>query len=161
MSAHPQMSRAAWLASRPRILAAASSLVHDADYRILMLRASWKDEWQLPGGTHDTGEDLWQTAVRETFEETGLAMPATPRLLTLDWTTNPEGIAEVRALFQGPLIGGDVPVRLSDEHDQWSVLPLQEWIPLLTPYQARVLTTAVDMLRKGGCTYLKEGEPIG
>ncbi|GAA2710290.1 MULTISPECIES: NUDIX hydrolase [Streptomyces] len=161
MSAHPKMTRAEWLASRPRIVAAASSLVHDADYRILMLHASWKDEWQLPGGTHDEGEDLWRTAVRETFEETGLSMPAQPRLLTLDWTMNPEGVAEVWGLFQGPLVDDGVLVKLSDEHDRWEMLTIQEWAPLLPPFQARVLTTAVDMLCNGGCTYLREGERVG
>ncbi|MBZ6475388.1 NUDIX domain-containing protein [Streptomyces griseocarneus] len=155
------MGRTEWLASRPRILAAASSLVHDRNYRILLLHASWKDEWQLPGGTHDEGEDLWQTAVRETSEETGLAMPAKPRLLAVDWTLNPEGVAEVWGLFQGPLVDGGPSVRLSDEHDEWKMLTIEEWTPLLPPYQARVLATAVDMLRNGGCTYLREGEQVG
>lgn len=28
--------------------------------------------WKLPGGVADPGENLWQTAIRETFEETGV-----------------------------------------------------------------------------------------
>ncbi|GHF59353.1 hypothetical protein GCM10010218_46070 [Streptomyces mashuensis] len=161
MGTRPQMTRAEWLASRPRIVVAASSLVHDADHRILLLHASWKDEWQLPGGTHDDGEDLWHTAVRETYEETGLAMPPRPRLLTVDWTTDPDGVAECWALFQGPLVGREPPVALSHEHDRWRMLTLDEWAPLLPEHQVRVLAVALDMLRHGGCTYLREGEPVG
>ncbi|MFF7725354.1 NUDIX domain-containing protein [Streptomyces sp. NPDC008001] len=41
----------------------------------MLLHTSWSDQWQPPGGGHDEGEDLWQTAVRETYEETGRARP--------------------------------------------------------------------------------------
>ncbi|MEV4442437.1 hypothetical protein AB0K09_26190 [Streptomyces sp. NPDC049577] len=90
-----------------------------------------------------------------------MSMPAKPWLRALDWTMNPAGVAEVWGLFQGPLVDDGVPVKLSDEHDRWKMLTFREWAPLLPPFRVRVLTTAVDMLRNGGCTYLKEGEGLG
>ncbi|WP_164543613.1 NUDIX domain-containing protein [Streptomyces mobaraensis] len=161
MAKHPQYPRAEWLARRTRILASASSLVHDAGGRILLLHCSWADVWQFPGGTQDSGEDLWQTAVRETLEETGLAMPPRPRLLAVDWSTHPEGIDECWALFQGPLIDpGIAEIALSDEHDRWRMLAPGQWAPHLPAGQAHTLAVAHDALVGGQCAYLRNGSPF-
>ncbi|MBH1938718.1 NUDIX hydrolase [Streptomyces sp. AV19] len=161
MSKHPLMPRADWLATRPRVLSSASSVVHDAERRILLLHASWVDEWQFPGGGQDEGEDLWQTAVRETAEETGLGMPPHPELLAVDWGFHPEGIAECWALFKGPLVDpARMDIRLSDEHDDWRMLTAEEWAPLVHPGQARVLAVAQDGLRGGRCAYLRNGSHL-
>jgi 8-oxo-dGTP pyrophosphatase MutT (NUDIX family) len=161
LTKHPELPRAEWLARRARILGCAASLVHDADHRIMLLHTSWTDEWQLPGGGHDEGEDLWQTAVRETYEETGLAMPAAPDLLAVDWGVHPEGIPEVFTLFKGPLVDArTVEVKLSDEHDDWRMLTAEEWAPLLHLEQARVLTVATNALRDGRCAYLREASHL-
>ncbi|GHG75021.1 hypothetical protein GCM10018779_52190 [Streptomyces griseocarneus] len=161
LTKHPQLPRAEWLARRARILGCSASLIHDADQRIMLLHTSWSDAWQLPGGGHDEGEDLWRTAVRETFEETGLAMPEVPELLVVDWGLHPEGIPEVFTLFKGPLVdAGTVEVKLSDEHDAWRMLTAEEWAPLLPPEQARVLAIATEVLRGGRCPYLREASHL-
>ncbi|MEV4741599.1 NUDIX domain-containing protein [Streptomyces sp. NPDC049555] len=161
MTTHPKLSRAEWLAGRARILGCAASLVHDAEHRIMLLHTSWGDAWQWPGGGHDEGEDLWQTAVRETYEETGLTMPERPELLAVDWGLHPEGIPEVFTLFKGPLVDAStVEVKLSDEHDAWSMLTAEQWAPLLPPEQARVLTIATEVLRGGRCPYLCEASHL-
>ncbi len=158
---HPQFPRAEWLARRTRVLASASSLVHDAEGRVLLLHCSWADEWQFPGGAQDDGEDLWETAVRETAEETGLIMPTEPHLLAVDWGTHPEGIAEFWALFKGPLVNaGTVEIKLSDEHDEWRMLTAEQWAPLIHSGQARVLATAGDVLAGGHCAYLRNGSHL-
>ncbi|EMF00923.1 NUDIX hydrolase [Streptomyces mobaraensis NBRC 13819 = DSM 40847] len=157
MTRHPQFPRAEWLARRARILGCAASLVHDDEGRIMLLHTSWGDAWQLPGGGHDDGEDLWETSVRETFEETGLTMPDVPELLAVDWGVHPEGIPEVFVLFKGPLVDAStVKVRLSDEHDAWRMLTVEEWAPLVPPRQARVLAAATAVLLGGRCPYLRE-----
>ncbi|PSJ30614.1 NUDIX hydrolase [Streptosporangium nondiastaticum] len=161
LTKHPQLPRADWLARRARILGCAASLVHDAEERILLLHTSWSDEWQLPGGGHDEGEDLWHTAVRETYEETGLAMPDHPELLAVDWGLHPEGIPEIFTLFKGPLVDAStVDVKLSDEHDDWRMLTAEEWAPLVHPEQARVLAVATEVLRGGRCRYLREASHL-
>ncbi|UQI46126.1 NUDIX domain-containing protein [Streptomyces sp. HU2014] len=161
MTKHPQLPREEWLARRAQILGCAASLIHDAEHRIMLLHTSWTDEWQLPGGGHDEGEDLWQTAVRETYEETGLAMPDEPELLAVDWGLHPEGIPEIFTLFKGPLVDAStIEVTLSDEHDAWRMLTAQEWVPLVHPEQARVLTIANDVLHGGRCPYLREASHL-
>ncbi len=57
-----------------KIVSAACALVRDRRGRQLMVRTRYADadKWSLPGGGHNHGEPLAETARRETFEETGV-----------------------------------------------------------------------------------------
>jgi len=48
----------------------------DQGDRWLLLQASKHGEWGFPKGHQDPGETLWQTALRECAEETGIALIA-------------------------------------------------------------------------------------
>ena len=50
------------------------AFVRDGDGRIALVRNRWSDGWVLPGGTVESGETLREAVVRETREETGLAV---------------------------------------------------------------------------------------
>lgn len=55
-------------------------LAFDVNGRVLMVDQPWADGWILPGGTHEPGETLAETAVRELAEETGVEVsPVGPR----------------------------------------------------------------------------------
>jgi ADP-ribose pyrophosphatase YjhB (NUDIX family) len=60
-------------------VACAGAIVHDAAGRLLLVRRGrepGRGLWSLPGGRCEAGEDAAATAVRETFEETGLVVTA-------------------------------------------------------------------------------------
>lgn len=48
--------------------------VRDDAGRILLIHKIDNDLWALPGGGHDAGESISETAVREVLEETGVAI---------------------------------------------------------------------------------------
>jgi ADP-ribose pyrophosphatase YjhB (NUDIX family) len=57
----------------------AGAVVHDAAGRLLLIRRGrepGRGLWSLPGGRCEAGEDTAATAVRETYEETGLVVTA-------------------------------------------------------------------------------------
>ena len=58
------------------IVSAACAFVRDSGVRLLMAATRYADgiKWGLPGGGHRRGETLPDTAGRETFEETGIAV---------------------------------------------------------------------------------------
>lgn len=56
------------------IVIAASAFVLDGDSRLLMIRRTDSGLHALPGGRHELGETMTETAVRETSEETGLTI---------------------------------------------------------------------------------------
>ena len=58
-------------------------VIHTTDLQVLLLeRADRPGFWQSVTGSQDAGESLWQTAVREVHEETGI--DAT-RFELIDW----------------------------------------------------------------------------
>lgn len=51
--------------------------VRDSEGRLLLIHKVDNDLWALPGGGHDPGETIVQTAVREVREETGVEVEIT------------------------------------------------------------------------------------
>ncbi|GGS21219.1 NUDIX hydrolase [Actinokineospora fastidiosa] len=75
--------------------------VRDESGRILLIHKVDNDLWALPGGGHDPGERIIDTAVRETQEETGLTVEVVRLVGTY---TNPQHViayddGEVRQQF--------------------------------------------------------------
>lgn len=59
------------------IVIAASAFVLDEQGRLLMIRRTDSGLHALPGGRHELGETMTETAVRETAEETGIRIKVT------------------------------------------------------------------------------------
>jgi 8-oxo-dGTP pyrophosphatase MutT (NUDIX family) len=65
-------------APRPNsVVPSASAIVTDEHGRILLIKRRDNTLWALPGGGHEIGETIEQTAVREVKEETGLDVEVT------------------------------------------------------------------------------------
>nr|WTB29736.1 NUDIX hydrolase [Streptomyces sp. NBC_00830] len=75
---------AEYYATLPKILGAAGAVIRDADGRIILVKPSYRDRWEIPGGALDRGEDPRQACQREIKEELGLDL-APGRLLVVDW----------------------------------------------------------------------------
>ncbi|MGL4608391.1 MAG: NUDIX domain-containing protein [Trueperaceae bacterium] len=58
----------------PIILVAAGIVITNAQQQLLLFKRATTGEWCLPGGHMAIGESIEQTAIRETFEETGLTL---------------------------------------------------------------------------------------
>ncbi|MFI8966440.1 NUDIX domain-containing protein [Streptomyces sp. NPDC053493] len=127
-----------YAASLPKATVFGAVFFTDERDRPVQLRSVYSPQhpWQWAGGTAEPGERPWETAVRETKEETGLVVPGPPRLLAavfgLPGPTWP--LASVGFVFDGG--------RLTDrqiesfalspeEHDEVRVLALEEWRELM------------------------------
>jgi 8-oxo-dGTP pyrophosphatase MutT (NUDIX family) len=109
-------------------LPAASVLVlRDAPFEVLMLQRSEKSSfvpgaWVFPGGVADAADenDLRATAVRETFEETGLTLDPEALVITSRWIT-PVGMPKrFDTYFYLASVARDVDVRANaDEVSNW------------------------------------------
>lgn len=81
------------------------------DGRILLVRRRMMPEqgkWSIPAGFLDRGEDPQVVAVRETLEETGLAVEITELVDVYYNPPSPEGGASVFILYRATLLGGEL-----------------------------------------------------
>lgn len=89
-------------------------------------------QWYLPAGRVEPGEDLAEAAVRETLEETGVRVELTG-ILRIEHTPRPSGDARMRVIFTARPIGDDTPNFEPNEHAleaRWVTLPELDLLPL-------------------------------
>jgi 8-oxo-dGTP pyrophosphatase MutT (NUDIX family) len=73
-----------------------------------------RDEWELPGGKLEPGEEPASCVVREIHEELGLAVRA-DRILD-SWVYNVLGKVEVLIVTYGCTLQAEAPIVISSEH---------------------------------------------
>ena len=63
-----------YYASLPKHIAGAGAIFHDTGGKVLLVKPSYRDSWEVPGGGLEHGEYPFQAAAREVKEETGLEL---------------------------------------------------------------------------------------
>lgn len=138
-------TRDEWLASLPRVYAAAGCLITDPAGRVLIVKAGYREHWQFVGGTVDVGEDPQQCAGRELREETGIEKAA-GELLAVAWT-HPSAELDHPAchfLFDLGTIPADTPVVLpAGELDDHRWAEVDEALGLLGPARSLRLSAGL------------------
>ncbi|WP_420630940.1 NUDIX domain-containing protein [Candidatus Leptofilum sp.] len=96
----------------PLIAVGAIVVIMDKNGRILTIQRQDNKAWALPAGYCDLGENVAQTAVREAFEETGLAVEL-ERLLgvysgpAFNYThANGDQVQDMGAVFRARIVSG-------------------------------------------------------
>lgn len=123
-----------------RILRAAKVVIIDKDNNYLVLYRSathprQPHEPDLPGGIISLGEDTEDGLVRETNEETGLALDPEKLLLIYTLTHDFFGRSVSRFLYTARVDVSQPPITLSYEHERYEWVP-QDKLPILErPYQ--------------------------
>ncbi|MGD0560818.1 MAG: NUDIX hydrolase [Streptosporangiaceae bacterium] len=151
-----------YYASLPKHIASGAAIFHDPEGRFLLVKPSYRDTWELPGGGMDAGEYPLETAHREIREEIGLDVTL-GRLLVIDWVPpRPDGRpALANFVFNGDaLINSEAQQRIrlqSDELTAWRMAGPQEWDTLLPPHTARRMRACADALAAGSTFYLEHG----
>jgi 8-oxo-dGTP diphosphatase len=123
---------------------AAGVLFHDSKGRVLLVKPSYKDGWDIPGGYVEPGESPKQAARREVREELGINPPL-GRLLVVDWAPHPNEGDKVLFVFSGGELQDDhptspAPLEIEDIRF-WSVAELPNLMP------ARLHSRIVSALR--------------
>ncbi|WP_202637729.1 NUDIX hydrolase [Bailinhaonella thermotolerans] len=107
--------------------------------RVLLLRNE-RDEWELPGGKLDLGEDPRDCLAREIAEETGWRV--TVQEILDCWQYHIRDGADVLIVTYGCRLDSDAPPVLSHEHKEVGLFPESQVPALVMPdgYKRSVAT---------------------
>ncbi|WP_018680885.1 NUDIX hydrolase [Actinokineospora enzanensis] len=107
------------------IAIACSAYVEDDQERVLMIRRTDNNLYSIPGGTHELGETMTETTVREVKEETGIDIEVTG---LIGIYSNPHHVVaytdgEVRQefsiCFRATAIGGELRTSSESKEARW------------------------------------------
>ncbi|MFI1890273.1 NUDIX domain-containing protein [Streptomyces jumonjinensis] len=87
--------------ARPQV--SAGAIIRDEQGRVLIVKPTYRERWNLPGGRINTGEIPSQACRREIHEELGLDLNV-GRLLATAYFVLPDGTAHVYFGFDGGLV---------------------------------------------------------
>src|SRR3954447_1793367 len=103
---------------------AAAFVIHDS--KVLLTQRTDNGNWTMPGGAMDPGESLSATAVRETFEETGISVKldgvvgiyTDPRHV-IHYTSNDEVRQEFTVVYRCEYLSGEPTTSSETTHVEW------------------------------------------
>ncbi|MFH9953288.1 NUDIX domain-containing protein [Streptomyces roseolus] len=107
------------------VVPSVTAVVRDDEGRLLLIHKTDNDLWALPGGGHDIGERIGDTAVREVEEETGIQVEVEG---VIGLYTDPEHVlayddGEVRQqfsiCFRAKPIGGSLRTSSESKEVRW------------------------------------------
>ncbi|GIF76361.1 NUDIX domain-containing protein [Asanoa siamensis] len=147
----------AHIAGLPRLRSAAGVLFRDAAGGVLLVRPTYKDGWEVPGGGIEADESPLAAAHREVREELGVTAPI-GRLLVLDWiAATPPWDAGLMFIFDGGVLDPEVTARIvlpADELSEFRFVPPTDLPSFLPPRLSRRVVAALD---PNTPVYLEEG----
>jgi len=147
--------------SRPHV--AAGVLFFDDTGRIMLVRPTYKEFWDIPGGYVEAGETPTQAAAREVREEIGIEVEVGP-LLAADWAPHPDEGDKLLLVFDGGTLTGRqrAAIRLQPEElHSYAFHDPVEAVVLLIPRLGRRVGAALEAHRAGRTAYLEHCLPHG
>jgi 8-oxo-dGTP diphosphatase len=149
------------LRDRSRAYVAAGALFFDVAGRVMLVRPTYKDHWDIPGGYVEAGETPHQACTREIKEEPGIDVHL-GSLLVADWAPHPNEGDKLLFVFDGGTLTADqlAAIRLQpDELAEYAYRDPADAVRLLIPRLARRITAALQAHAAGPTLYLECGQP--
>jgi 8-oxo-dGTP diphosphatase len=141
----------------PRI--AAGALFVNGE-RVLLVRKTYGNRWDIPGGYVEREESPAAGCRREVLEEIGIDRKPT-RLLVHDWAPNEEGDKILYVFSCGDIGTAEDVIRLDGvELDKWEWAPIGQLVDYVIPRLVRRITRAYEAYSNGTTLYLEHGEPV-
>jgi 8-oxo-dGTP pyrophosphatase MutT (NUDIX family) len=142
----------------PRI---ASGALFAEGSKVLLVRKTYGNGWDIPGGYVDGGESPAAACRREVHEELGIDRQP-QRLLIIDWAPNVDEGDKILYIFDCGELGSDeARIELqAGELDQWEWVPISQFASYTIPRLTRRLIRAHEAYRTGMSFYLEHGKEI-
>jgi 8-oxo-dGTP diphosphatase len=139
---------------------AAGAIIRDQSGCVLVVKPTYKEGWEVPGGIVEEDESPLSCCMREVREELGISL-AIGALMAVDWMAARPGKREaVMFLFDGGVLDDTSFRRLRlapDELSEWRLVPCVELGQYLPPELAARVVSALAPLNG---VYLENGAAL-
>lgn len=142
----------------PRV--AAGVIFRDDNGRVLLVKPTYKDSWDLPGGYVEPGESPRAAAIREVYEELGI-QPEIGGLVLVDWAPHPNEGDKLLFLFDGGKLSSEHRLIFQDHEIEEASFEDRDGLWRLTPERlARRISQALDNYTRSNENYLEHGVAV-
>ncbi|MEN3612128.1 NUDIX hydrolase [Plantactinospora sp. ZYX-F-223] len=145
----------------PRV--AAGALFFDAAGRVLLVRPSYKQGWEIPGGYVQLGESPRAACMREVQEELGLTVDV-GALLVIDWAPAANEGDKLLFVFDAGPLDGDRQRRIAftdGEITEWRFVAVEDLGDYGPDRLIRRIRTAIAARTRGRTIYAEHGMMAG
>jgi 8-oxo-dGTP diphosphatase len=155
MSADPSE----YFKSLPKRRVGAGALLLDVSGNVLMVEPVYKDEWEIPGGIVEEGEDPRRACERECLEELGLSLKI-GRMLVVEHQTHAPPLGDsIMFVYHGGVVPSGVALVLPPgELRSYKFVPSDGLGELTVERLARRMRFALLALQEGSTIELTNGE---
>lgn len=146
----------------PRKYMGAGVIFIDELHRVLIVKTTYKETWEVPGGSVDKDESLLDSAVRELKEELNLNIDRSQlQLVTTDYRHPGEGRPEsIQFHFWGGVIDPVLITVDNDEITEYKFVDPSELGNYCSARLAQRTRETVKAALAGRTVYLEDGYPI-
>ena len=156
-----RLNRKAYHQTLPGKRISAGCLLFDETGRFLIVKPTYKNGWEIPGGGVLAGESPLVGCMRETAEELGLVRRPL-RLLVVDFSRETKQRTEsLSFIFAGGVLSAEeiAAIRLPErELSEYRLLAADSALSLLNRRLARRVRRGLEALASGAVLYLEEQE---
>ncbi len=147
----------------PRKWMGAGILFFNKEGKFIIVKPTYKDYWEIPGGCIDKDESPWNACKREVKEELGLDIDSA-RLLTVDYLANTDDKGDrLMFIFDGGLISETEVSNIvlqKEELSEYRFVSLEEAVEMLgNRLKVRIVPT-VEARMSNSFFYLENGRKI-
>ena len=161
MNNDDSVEKAAWHSTLPMKRMAAGCVFENIQGQFLIVKPTYKEFWELPGGVVEQDESPSDTCRREVAEELGINVDP-GALLCVDYCSSKPGYTEsLQFLFYAGVLSEAIALTItldSTELSDWKWADLDEATALLGHRVARRLRSSVPHIG-AGATFLMNQEP--
>lgn len=144
------------LFATPRV--AAGVLIRDQAGRLLLVKPTYKDGWEIPGGYVEHGESPRAAARREVKEELGVDL-AVQQLLVLDWAPHPNEGDKLLVIFDGGTVDASWIDGLDRQREEVATIAWHAVESLADLMPARLARRVAHAASADPIVYLEHGAP--
>ncbi len=141
----------------PRV--AAGVLIRDGSDRVLLVKPTYKDGWDIPGGYVEPGESPKHAATREVREELGIDV-VVGRLLAIDWAPHPDEGDKLLFIFDGGRLTQSLDEGVTLEAAELDRVEFASSAELHNYLPPRLLARVSNALRDSHDAYLEHGTTV-